>query len=239
MEPINQGKSMLLLKCLYGLKKSPTQWNIYIDSILKDMGFIGMKYNFGIYMEGEGKEAVFIALYVDDLFLVGKVLERIKEAKRGLNAEFKMKDLGEARFLLGIEIRRQPNGDVFLVRERYTIDVLSRYNMQHSKAVSTPLELGKHLSTDQEPATDAEKEEMTRVPYRSAIGGLMSWVTCTRPDLAAFVGELSKFSHLKARAEGGGAALRGGQKGHALFEGDSWRGATLQAGGTGGSVGLC
>ena len=30
-------------------------------------------------------------------------------------AEFKMKDLGEARFLHGIEIRRQENGDVLLV----------------------------------------------------------------------------------------------------------------------------
>ena len=96
VEPGNEGKVMLLLKCLYGLKQSPRQWNIYIDKILRDMGFIRLKSDFGIYMMGEGKGVVFIALYVDDLFLVGKLLERIKDAKRGLSAEFKMKDLGEA-----------------------------------------------------------------------------------------------------------------------------------------------
>ena len=35
---------------------------------------------------------------------------------------------------------------------------------------------------------------MAAVPYRSAIGSLMYLATCTRPDLAAAVSELSKFS---------------------------------------------
>ena len=35
---------------------------------------------------------------------------------------------------------------------------------------------------------------MEGVPYRSAIGSLMYLATCTRPDLAAAISELSKFS---------------------------------------------
>ena len=35
---------------------------------------------------------------------------------------------------------------------------------------------------------------MENVPYRSAIGSLMYLATCTRPDLAECVSELSKFS---------------------------------------------
>ena len=35
---------------------------------------------------------------------------------------------------------------------------------------------------------------MEGVPYMSAIGSLMYLATCTRPDLAAAVSELSKFS---------------------------------------------
>ena len=134
---------------------------------------------------------MFISLYVDDLFLVGKLLERIKDAKRGLSAEFKMKDLGEAKFLLGIEIRKHSNGNVLLVQERYATDVLIRFNMHNSKPISTPLELGTHLSVNQQPTTDATKKEMSRVPYRSAIGSLMYLATWTRPDLAAAVSELS------------------------------------------------
>ena len=46
----------------------------------------------------------------------------------------------------------------------------------------------------QQPVTDAERVEMVDVPYRSAIGSLMYLATCTRPDIAAAVSELSKLS---------------------------------------------
>ena len=118
------------------------------------MGFKRLKSDVGIYVKGEGKDAVYLALYVDDLFLLGKDL--IREVKRGLNAKFNMKDLGEARYLLGIEIRRQKNGDVFLVQERYARDVVERFSMSSCKPVSTPLEMGCPLSFT-EPTTEEEK----------------------------------------------------------------------------------
>ena len=137
---------------------------------------------------------MYIALYVDDLFMVGMKLVNIEVVKEGLGKEFKMKDLGEARFLLGIEIRRQKNGDVFLVQEKYARGVLSRFNMGECKSASTPLELGSHLDSSQQPTSDVEVEQMSNIPYRSAIGSLMYLSTCTRPDISAAVSELSKFS---------------------------------------------
>ena len=74
-----------------------------------------------------------------------EMLEEIKKVKAGLSTEFKMKDLGEARFLLGIEIRRQANGDILLVQEKYAGDVVKHFNMEGSNPVSTPMELGTHL----------------------------------------------------------------------------------------------
>ena len=192
--PGDEGKVMWLRKCLYGLKQAPRQWNILIDGVLKKLGFIRLKSDVGIYMKGDGDSAIYIALYVDDLFLVGEMLGEIEKVKAGLSTEFKMKDLGEARFLLGIEIRRQENGDVLLVQEKYAGDVLKRFNMEGSKPVSTPIELGTQLEVSQQPATEQERSEMVNVPYRSAIGSLMYLATCTRPDLAASVSELSKFS---------------------------------------------
>ena len=44
-------------------------------------------------MKGSGESAVYIALYVDDLFVVGMLLANIKVVKEGLGREFKMKDL--------------------------------------------------------------------------------------------------------------------------------------------------
>ena len=106
VEDGEEGKVMRLLKCLYGLKQSPRQWNICIDTTLKQLGFMRLKSDVGIYMKGSGEGAVYIALYIDDLFMVGMVLANIEVVKEGLWREFKMKDLGEARFLLGIVVRR-------------------------------------------------------------------------------------------------------------------------------------
>ena len=84
--------------------------------------------------------------------------------------------------------------DVFLVQERYARDVLARFSMVNCKAVSKPLELGCKLDSTQQPKSVKGVAEVERVPYRSAIGSLMYLATCTRPDLAAAVSELSKFS---------------------------------------------
>ena len=64
VEEGSEGKVMRLLKCLYGLKQSPRQWNICIDTALKQLGFVRLKSDVGIYVKGEGEEAVYIALYV-------------------------------------------------------------------------------------------------------------------------------------------------------------------------------
>ena len=61
-----------------------------------------------------------------------------------------MKYLREAKFQLGIERRKQPNGDVFLVWEKHAQDVVTRFNMDGCKTVSTLLELGCQLDSSQE-----------------------------------------------------------------------------------------
>ena len=98
-----------------------------------------------------------------------------------------MKNLGEAKFLLGIEIRRQINGDVLVVQERYARDVVKPFNMEGYKTLSTALDLGSQLDTHQLPSTDEEKRAIIDIPYKSEIGSLMYLATCTRPGLAAVV----------------------------------------------------
>ena len=90
--PESKGNVMRLLECLYGLQQSPRQWNILIDTVLKQLGFTRLKSDFGIYAKGEGDDAVYIALYVDDWFLVGKKIESTKEGKDGLSSKFKIQN---------------------------------------------------------------------------------------------------------------------------------------------------
>eukprot|EP00253_Pinus_taeda_P013381 PITA_13381 len=62
-----------------------------------------------------------------------------------------------------------------------------------SKPVKLPIPIGVKLSAKQCPKTQEEEEDMSRVPYASAIGSLMYAMVCTRPEIAHAVGVLSRF----------------------------------------------
>ena len=65
--------------------------------------------------------------------------------------------------------------------------------MQDSKPVKVPIPVGVRLSAEQCPKTQEEEEDMSRVPYASAVGSLMYAMVCTRPNIAHAVGVLSRF----------------------------------------------
>ena len=51
-----------------------------------------------------GDHFINIVLYVDDMLLIGNNKDVIKEVKSQLCYKFDMKDLGAAKFILGMEI---------------------------------------------------------------------------------------------------------------------------------------
>jgi len=65
--------------------------------------------------------------------------------------------------------------------------------MQDCKPISTPLPVNFKLSSAMSPSNEAERMEMSRVPYASAVGSLMYAMICTRPDIAQAVGVVCRF----------------------------------------------
>ena len=51
-----------------------------------------------------GSSVAFLILYVDDILLIGNDIEFLDSTKGYLNKNFSMKDLGEATYILSIEI---------------------------------------------------------------------------------------------------------------------------------------
>ena len=104
MEGAGEGKVAKLWKAIYGLKHSSRMWNFHIDGILRRMGFHRLSADHGFYVKWDGVNRVWLALYVDDILLTGENLARIQETKHVLGTDMKVKDQGEARYLLRIEL---------------------------------------------------------------------------------------------------------------------------------------
>ena len=58
------------------------------------------------YLKVSGRKFIFLILYVDDVLLASNDLGLLMNVKRMLSQNFDMKDLGEANFVLGIEIHK-------------------------------------------------------------------------------------------------------------------------------------
>ncbi|CAL9112903.1 unnamed protein product, partial [Musa textilis] len=185
----------LLKKSLYGLKQSPRQWYKRFDSFMLGHGYTRSMYDSCVYFRKLNDGSfVYLLLYVDDMLIAAKNLSEIHTLKMQLNSEFEMKDLGAAKKILGMEIKRDRGvGKLFLTQKNYIKKVLERFGMKNAKPVSTPLASHFRLSAAQSPQSFEEEEYMVKVPYSSAIGSIMYAMVCTRPDISQAVSVVSRY----------------------------------------------
>ena len=182
---IQPGKVCRLLKSLYGLKQAPRQWFAKLSSVLKGNGFTQSKTDYSLFTKHQNGSFVAILAYVDDLILTGNDLNLIKAEKLRLSLEFKMKDLGELRYFLGIEVDRSSAG-IFLSQRKYIDDILKQYNMKGCRPLKLPMDTHTKLLSN---AGDTLSHPEI---YQKLIGKLI-YLTLTRPDISYTVHVLSQF----------------------------------------------
>ena len=88
-----------------------------------------------IYLKVSGSKFIFLILYVDDILLATNDLGLLSETKRFLSNNFEMKDMGEAYYVIGIEIfRDRSQGLLGLSQNAYINKVLERFRMDKCSA---------------------------------------------------------------------------------------------------------
>jgi hypothetical protein len=95
-----------LKKSIYGLKQASRQWYLKFDRTIKGFGFKENVEDNCVYAKFKNGKYIFLILYVDDILLASSDVNLLMETKKFLSSNFDMKDLGEASFVLGIEIHR-------------------------------------------------------------------------------------------------------------------------------------
>ena len=105
------------------------------------IGFKRCEANHYCYVKFFDNSYIILLLYVDDMHIVGSSIDEINNLKKQLSKQFAMKDLGAAKQILGMRIiRDKANGTLKLSQLKYAKKVLSRFNMNEAKPVSTPLD---------------------------------------------------------------------------------------------------
>ena len=150
-----------LKKSLYGLKQASRQWYLKFDEIITDFGFKENMVDPCIYLKISGSKFIFLVLYVDDILLASSDLGLLHETKTYLFKNFEMKDMGEASYVIGIEIFRDRSlGILGLSQKAYIDKVLERFGMMTCSSSVVPLQKGDKLDLKQCPQNDLERKEM-------------------------------------------------------------------------------
>uniref|UniRef100_A0A3Q7FYS0 Reverse transcriptase Ty1/copia-type domain-containing protein n=1 Tax=Solanum lycopersicum TaxID=4081 RepID=A0A3Q7FYS0_SOLLC len=136
-----------------------------------------------------------ILVYVDDILVTGSSLELIKETTEALQQVFKMKDLGELRYFLGIEFVRCEAGMVMHQR-KYALQLIDEVGLSGAKPSGTPMDVNVKLTLKQYDDQTKENQGDKLVDpdaYQKLIGKLQ-YLNMTRHDISFSVHTLSQFS---------------------------------------------
>ena len=105
-----------------------------------------------VYHKFSGSKYIFLVLYVDDILFATNDIGMLHKTKRFLSRNFEMKDLGDASFVLGIQIHQdRSRGILRLSQKSYIEKVLKRFGMHKCKYGDTLVAKGDKFSLKQCP----------------------------------------------------------------------------------------
>jgi hypothetical protein len=121
------------------------------------------------------------------MIVTGNDQDEISSLQKYLASEFEMKQLGNLKYFLGIEVARSKHG-IFLCQRKYTIDLLSETGLLGCKPVDTPIEQN-HMLFQCSNSASIDKGR-----YQRLVGKLI-YLSHTRPDITYAVNVVSQFMH--------------------------------------------
>ena len=130
------------------------------------MGFIQSKADYSLFTRQTDQSFLIILVYVDDVLVASDNKDEIAQFKLLLDQKFKLKDLGDLKYFLGLEVARSDQG-IALCQRKYVLELLNDAGYLGCKPAKTPMEQNLKLSK-------YEGEELKDPSlYRRMIGRLL------------------------------------------------------------------
>jgi len=187
--PAGEDHVWRLRRPLYGLKQAPRQWHAKLKVVLLQLGFKPSHSDPSLFL-GQSKSGCWMLVYVDDLLLACKDQRDLNHFKQELKKHFPMKDLGEVKTYLGMQLERdRARRSLSLSQQKYVEELLEKFGVQDASPAKTPLQVNHGLCLPK----DNEESIPGQERYPELIGAMMYIMVCTRPDIAHALSVLSRF----------------------------------------------
>ena len=191
--PGTPGTVLRLKKSIYGLKNAPRIWWERLASVLASLGFRQNGADPCVHYHDAWK--VLVCVHTDDILLATSNEAARSKVVAALSSEFKVKDMGDLKRYVGIEVEQLDRG-VRLHQKSYVYveSILQRFGMTDAKPAPTPAAHGVHLTNQQCPTTAEGKAASALLPYKQAVGSLWYAANGTRLDITCPTSAAAAFS---------------------------------------------
>jgi transposase InsO family protein len=179
-----------LRKALYGIKQAPHDWHDEINGTILSLGYLPNASDKCVYVRRSATgRALILALFVDDLFPICHSLDlaELQADKAALMRKYKIKDMGDAKLVLGMRITRDRSARTLVLdQEVYLLRLLEDTGMANCVSSRTPAAT--------KPTPDEAGTVLGPCPlsFHSLVGSLLYAALSTRPDIAHAVSELAQ-----------------------------------------------
>lgn len=119
-----------------------------------------------LFIKKNSRDIILVQVYVDDIIFGSTKEAWCREFETLMKSEFQMSVMGELTFLLGLQVKQQPDG-IFIHQEKYVRYILKKFDFENLRTATTPYEPLK-------PKNHNELDKTMNVHlYISMIGSLM------------------------------------------------------------------
>lgn len=176
-----------LEQSLYGLPESPFNFSETISENFREIGLIRSDLDPCIYVNPEYPEyRSIVAVHIDDMCVVAPTDEIIKTQKDDIGGLFQIKDMGEINRYLGMEFHCDKQNKKLYIKQTTKIAKAVILKNEKTRANKLPIQPDVNLYIESSAFRDVRK-------YQKLIG-LVNYISmCTRPDIAVYINQLSKF----------------------------------------------
>ena len=138
---VKPGNVHRLKKAIYGLKQSPRAWYNKLSTTLNGRGFRKSELDHTLFTLNTPSGIIVLLVYVDDIIITGSDKEGIRATKEFMKSVFDIKDLGEMKYFLGIELCRSKEG-LFISQRKYALDLLKDAGAYGGRTAKIPWRMG-------------------------------------------------------------------------------------------------
>ncbi|XP_070013983.1 uncharacterized protein [Nicotiana sylvestris] len=148
---------------VWNLVPQPTDRTVIgtrLSKFLLENGFTRGKIENTLFLKKQGKNLLIVQIYVDDIIFGATVDSLCEEFAKLIGSEFEMSMTDELNFFLGLQVKETPKGTM-TSQQKYIVELLTRFDMEGSKIIDTPIATATRLDMDE--PDSSMNERMYRV----------------------------------------------------------------------------